>query len=229
MKQFFYIFGLIFLAAACKTDNPENKSFRLPELEKNKDNVLKLRVEEKPDLMVLTDKLSEMNRGGIEKFLEKKGLSLFEASYALHFLGNRYFSENQFDKGMLYQQIAADYYLNPYAMLRLALIYSKSADEIQKSLPKGQATYFKQDFAKSFYYLHWAINTAIMTMEYFSDRTVAEDINRFGAPIISLYEKKDAAILGNFDITAAEKKAVDNLPIIKATFEKLYRVNQKNL
>jgi hypothetical protein len=223
MKRIISLVFLIITVIACKTDNPNNKSYSLEQLEKNKQNNLGLASTEKPDLYAMNGQLSEMDRAAIEKFLQKKGLNIFEASYGLHFLGNRYFSENQFEKGMFYQQLAADEYLNPYAMLRLSLIYSKTKEEIQSDLPKGQAENFSQDYAKSFHYLHRAVNISILTMEHFQDRTVMDDINKFGNPLLDVFEKKDSILLKNYDVEALEKKAKESLPEIEKTFFVVYR------
>jgi hypothetical protein len=138
-------------------------------------------------------------------------------------LGNRYFAEDDFEKGMYYQQLAADEYLNPYAMLRLAIIYSKTKEEISSKLPKGKKIEFERDYEKSFQYLLLAINTAVLTMEYFEDRSVMDDINKFGAPLVELYEKRDSSLLKDFDIAKSEEKAKKELPDIKAAFLRVYK------
>jgi hypothetical protein len=227
MKKFLLFLLLPCLLAACLGENPKFKTYSLQQLEANNENSLQLASEENPDIYRLVQKLSEMDRSSIEKLLQKKGLNIFEASYGFHFLGNRYFTENQFEKGMFYQQLSADQYMNPYAMLRLSLIFSKSREEIQSSLPEGQAANFQQDYSKSFYYLHRAINAGILTMEYFKDRTVLDDINRFGSPLIELYERKDSVILSKFDIQKAEKKAAENLAEIEKAFLKVYNPTLK--
>jgi hypothetical protein len=223
MKNYFFAFSLLFIVLACKSDNPKNRIYSLEQLEKNKQNALGIESIEKPDLMALTQKLNEAKKEEIEKMLQKKGLNFFEASYGLHYLGNRYFAEDDFEKGIYYQQLAADEYLNPYAMLRLAIIYSKTKEEISAKLPKGKKIEFERDYEKSFRYLLWSINTGVLTMEYFEDRTVMDDINKFGAPLIELYEKRDSSLLRDFDIAKAEEKAKKEVPEIKAAFLRVYK------
>jgi len=226
MKKLIIITSLIVTVFACNSDNPKNKSYTLEQLEQNKQNSLGIESIEKPDLMALNQKLSEAKKEEIEKILQKKGLNFFEASYALHYLGNRYFADDNFEKGMFYQHLAADEYLNPYAMLRLAIMYSKTKEEIAARLPKGKEINFERNFPKSFRYLLWALNTAILTMEYFEDRTAVDDINKFGAPLIELYEKRDSSLLKDFDIAKAEENGKKELPEIEAKFLKVYGVKK---
>jgi hypothetical protein len=223
MKYYFFVITLLFIVIACESDNPKNSNYSLEQLEKNKQNALGLESIENPDLLALTQKLNEAKKEEIEKLLQKKGLNFFEASYGLHYLGNRYFAEDDFEKGMYYQQLAADEYLNPYAMLRLAIIYSKTKEEISSKLPKGKKIDFERDYEKSFRYLLLAINTAVLTMEYFEDRSVMDDINKFGAPLVELYEKRDSSLLKDFDIAKSEEKAKKELPDIKAAFLRVYK------
>jgi len=227
MKRSFFIAALIIMVAACKSEAPKNKNYTLEELEKNQKNSLGIESIEKPDLVALNQKLSEAKKEDIEKMLQKKGLNFFEASYGFHYLGNRYFSENNFEKGLYYQQLSADEYLNPYAMLRLSMIYSKTKEEILADLPKGTKLNFKRDYEKSFRYLILALNTSILTMEYFEDRSVVDNINRFAAPLIEFYEKRDSSLLNEFDIVKAEEKAKKDLPTIKEGFLKVYKPKKK--
>lgn len=229
MKKLLIIAVVIFSILACNSDNPKNKAYTLEQLEQNKQNSLGIESIEKPDLMALNQKMSEAKKEEIEKLLQKKGLNFFEASYALHYLGNRYFAEDNFEKGLFYQHLAADEYLNPYAMLRLAIMYSKSKEDIATRLPKGKEIKFERDYAKSFRYLLWALNTAVLTMEYFEDRTAVDDINKFGAQLIEFYEKRDSNLLRDFDIAKAEEKGKKELPEIKAMFLKVYRVKSLEL
>jgi hypothetical protein len=64
-------------------------------------------------------------------------------------------------------------------------------------------------------------------MEYFEDRTAVDDINKFGAPLIEFYEKRDSNLLRDFDIAKAEEKGKKELPEIKAKFLKVYGVKKK--
>ncbi len=223
MKYYFFVITLLFIVLACESDNPKNSNYSLEQLEKNKQNALGLESIEKPDLLALTQKLNEAKKEEIEKLLQKKGLNFFEASYGLHYLGNRYFAEDDFEKGMYYQQLAADEYLNPYAMLRLAIIYSKTKEEISSKLPEGKKIDFERNYEKSFRYLLLAINTAVLTMEYFEDRSVMDDINKFAAPLVELYEKRDSSLLKDFDIAKSEERAKKELPDIKAAFLRVYK------
>jgi hypothetical protein len=213
--------AILSILSACQFDKAV-KSHTVTELESNENNKLQLPTEEKPDILTLCKQLAEMDKAAIEKRLQKKGLGLFEASYSFYFLGSQYMANNEFDKGIKYQQVAADIYLNPMAMHNLAVIYSKTAEEIKKDLPEGQAKNFKQDFGKTYYYLHRALNSAVLTMENFNDRTAVDDVNRYAAPLITMFEQRDSAILRNFDFAAAEQKGAEDMKLIATQFKKMY-------
>jgi hypothetical protein len=72
-----------------------------------------------------------------------------------------------------------------------------------------------------------ALNTAVLTMEYFEDRSVLDDVNKFGAPLVEFYEKRDSILLKDFDIAKAEEKGKKDLPEIKAMFLKVYGVKRE--
>ena len=227
MKKTLFLAFILLSALGCRSDNPKNKSITLHQLENNQEISLEIESIEKPDLIALNQNFSEASKEEIEKLLNKKGLNFFEASYGLHYMGNRYFAENNFEKGMYYQHLAADKYLNPYAMLWLAIMYSKTKKEIASSLPEGMDIKFERDYEKSFHYMIWALNTAVLTMEYFEDRSIVNDVNKYCAPLIKLYERRDSSILKDFDIVKAEEKAKKELPEIKAAFLKMYKPKKK--
>jgi hypothetical protein len=211
----------LLILSACNNDEA-SKSFTLSELEKNKANSLRLLVEEKIDLKALCKELAEADISGIEKRVQKKNAGLLEVSYGFYFLGSKYLEKNDFDKGLQYLHIAADHYLNPLAMHTLSVIYSKPAEMIKKGLNSSQASQFRQNFEKSYYYLHRALNSAILTMEKYNDRTIVDDVNKYALPLIEIFEKKDSTVLRNFDFQSAEARAKKDLSAIKSEFEGMY-------
>jgi uncharacterized protein YcfL len=222
-KYFFLIIGLIILTS-CESDKVA-KSFTLSELEKNSANALKIPVEKKVDFLALCKEMATSDINKLSKRLQKKNVGLIEVSYGFYFLGSRYLEKDDFDKGLNILHIAADLYLNPLAMHKLAVIYAQTAEEIRKNVRAGQARNFKQDFEKSYFYIHRSINTAIMTMETFNDRTIVDDINKYALPLIELFEKKDSTILKNFNNEAALSKGKRDVQLIRSEFDKLYKTN----
>jgi hypothetical protein len=218
--SFFLILGLIFLTSCGKDQGA--KSYSISELEKNKVNSLNLSVEKKVDFLAICREMASSDINSLTKRLQKKNVGLIEVSYGFYFLGSRYLEKDDFDKGINYLHIAADLYLNPLAMHKLAVIYAQPAAQIRKNVPNGQARNFKQDFDKSYYYIHRSINSAIMTMEAYNDRTILDDINKYALPLIELFEKKDSTILKDFDFQAAELRGKKDVQLIRSEFDKLY-------
>lgn len=221
------LLGALMFCFACQSDQPQ-KEFTVEELENNTQNQLELPVEEEVDLFRLQEELEKLDKGAIEKRLEKKGLALVEASYLFNTLGLRYFQEDNFKKGMYYHKVAADQYLNPLAMVRLAHIYSDSASDVQKKFPNAELSGFEQDFEKVYHYLHYGLNMAILTMERFQDDSAVKEVNYMSRSLTDLFQSRDSSILGDFDVQAAEEAMKKELPAIREKFENLYRVGEES-
>jgi hypothetical protein len=211
---------------SCQTDQPQ-KAFSIAELENNSNNKLALPLDEELDLFSLTEELEKLDKEAIEKRLEQKGLTIMEASYLFNTLGLRYFQDDNFSKGMHYHKVAADQYLNPLAMLRLAHIYTDSAAVVQAKFPDADLNGFEQDFDKVYHYLHYGLNMAILTMEHFQDDYPVKEVNFMSGPLTKLFESRDSSILGDFDVKAAEEAMKKELPTIREKFESFYGLKEE--
>lgn len=221
------LLGALMFCFACQSDRPQ-KEFTVEELENNAQNQLELPIEEEVDLFRLQEELEKLDKAAIEKRLGKKALGLLEASYLFNTLGLRYFQEDNFKKGMHYHKVAADQYLNPLAMVRLAHIYSDSASAVQKKFPNADLSGFEQDFEKVYHYLHYGLNMAILTMEGFQDDSAVKEVNYMSRSLTDLFQSRDSSILGDFDVKAAEEAMKKELPAIREKFETLYRVEEES-
>lgn len=219
------LLGLCFIIG-CNSDNGL-KQFSLKELETNFDNQLELALKPNPDLKKICEELSTLEKETLEKQLQKKGVDLIEVAYGFHFLGNRCFEKNDFDLGLHYQEIAAEVYLNPFANLRLARMYSFPNDKIKTKLPDGQGKDFKQDLNKSFLYLNNAINYAILSNSYLKDNYTIATINKIGGPLIDAFEKKDSSIVGHINIDSLTTVVQSRLPQLENHFKQLYGQSAK--
>ena len=220
---YFLLIGAFIICMSCESDRPL-QAYSIEELEKNEQNDLKLAVEENPDILTLTGELEKLDRAGVEARLQKKGLGLMEASYLFYTLGLRYFQEEDFQNGMKYQKLAADQYLNPLAMIRLAHIYTDSTSSVQKMFPEADLGDFEQDFDKVYHYLHYGLNMAILSMEHFQDNYVVKEANFMSGPLTNLFQARDSSVIGNFDVKAAEAAMKAELPAIREKFEAFYGV-----
>ncbi len=228
-KRYFNLLAFSFLVivflTACQSE--KTKVYSLSELEQNKKNILGLKANTQPDLKKLCDDLFEIEgREKLEKRLSKADIDLFEVSYIFYTLGVDYLRHNDFEKGMQYLHIAADDYLNPLAMIRLARIYVETKEVVSSKFPQGAVKDFEQDFQKVYHYLHWALNTAILTMEYFKDRYAIDIVNEIATPLIDGFEGQNPKFSppSDFDKDAAAKDMEKQLPTIRAEFEKLYGI-----
>ncbi|EJF51770.1 hypothetical protein SapgrDRAFT_1277 [Saprospira grandis DSM 2844] len=197
------------------------KSYTVAELLDNQQNHLQLPLEQNPDLLLLCQELDETDIPGIKNRLERPGIQELEASFALYFLGQKYFQQDSFEQGLAIMEKVAENYLNPLAFTRLMLLH-KTAPSRFAQLPAGQGQGFQPDMAKAYYYLHAALNSAIFMMERFNDRGPVDDVNRYAQGFIQILEEGDSSQLRGLDLKAAEAKMKAELPQLEAKFEALY-------
>ncbi|MCP4438768.1 MAG: hypothetical protein GY810_07470 [Aureispira sp.] len=159
MKFFGSIFSLILLVAACTSINEEQPvSYTLEQLQDNMRNKQGLEVEPKIKIGELCESFKGQSLKEITKRLTKEDLGLYEASYGLHYMGNRYLQSGDFRHGIHFLEVAADEYFNPLSMLKLARIYYMSAEQIQASFPNGALDGFSQDWKKAYYYINMSLS-----------------------------------------------------------------------
>ena len=144
LKQLSLIFSL-FTLCLFSCDNP--KSYTLEDLEKNHYNALEMRVD--PALGAegyknIFEDFQALNKEDILKRLSSKGLELHRASFGLYYLANAYAADKDMDNAVKYHTIAAEYYLNPQSLLKLAELnfhvhkdYTKAYEYLLQSVEIG--------------------------------------------------------------------------------------------
>ena len=135
---------VILLVTSCSS----NVSYTLEQLENNHYNALKLPANGSitdNDFRDLFDKLSELNKDELTQILTGNNLELNEASFCFYYLANSYAREKNIEKAMYYHQLAAEQYINPQSLLKLA-----------------EWNFFKEkDFAKAYEYLHQSLEVKV--------------------------------------------------------------------
>lgn len=119
-KKLSLIFTL-FILCLFSCDNPRN--YTLEELEKNHYNALEVRVDPALDAegyKRIFEDFQALNKEEILNRLSSKGLELHRASFGLYYLANAYAADKDMDNALKYHKIAAEHYLNPQSLLKLA-------------------------------------------------------------------------------------------------------------
>ncbi|WMX15451.1 MULTISPECIES: hypothetical protein [unclassified Aureispira] len=99
-----------------------SRSYTLEELESNTLNTLDLRIDslDANDYQDLFDEFQNLDKEQILEQLNAKGLELHRASYGFYYLANQYAIAGEMESAKKYHYIAAENYLNPQSLLKLA-------------------------------------------------------------------------------------------------------------
>jgi len=145
LKKLSLIFAL-FTLCLFSCDNPKN--YTLEELEKNHYNELALPVKAALDAegyKKIFEEFQDLNKDQILNRLNSNGLELHEASFCFYYLANAYAAEKDIKKVLKYHKIAAEHYLNPQSLLKLAEIHF----------------HVNKDYAKAYKYLYTSLEVGI--------------------------------------------------------------------
>lgn len=205
LRLFIMLFISCFFIFSC--DNP--RSFTLQELENNHYNQLQLRVNYALDSDGFRQIFKEFNSLSQQQILDKltvKGLELHLASFGFYYLANSYAAAGDFDKALKYHQLAAEDYINPQSLLKLAEYYF----------------FEKKDYIKSYEYLHQSLEviveiTANDYLHILSENS--KDKSQF-----LLAELEAMGMKGLFDRTAIREKLKKDLPALLEQYQKMYLV-----
>lgn len=213
MKNIIIISILLWSVIGCK----QTTEYTLIELENNPLNILALRVEGNLDsdqLEKLLDKLAVRDTTKIIRILEAPNVTLHEASYGLYYLANTYAGEGELSRAKYYHEVAAEKYLNPLSMLKLAQLYYEGMNH-----PTLQV---EQDNIKAYIYLHQAME--VLTEITANNRSHILAKNTKDYDMYLLEELRKRAKEGAFDEKAIRAKLRKELPPMLEELKKMYHL-----
>ncbi|MBL4650799.1 MAG: hypothetical protein JKY03_13795 [Aureispira sp.] len=159
LKKLSLIFAL-FTLCLFSCDNPKN--YTLEELEKNHYNALTLPVEAALDAegyKKIFEEFQDLNKDQILNRLNSNGLELHKASFYFYYLAMAYAVEGDMKNAIKYHEIAAEHYLNPQSLLKLA--------ELNFHVNK--------DYPKAYVYLHQSLEITIEITENNRSHPIAKN------------------------------------------------------
>lgn len=203
-----YLFLLMILLslAACDT----GRSYTLEELKNNPYNQLELAVNPAPDLHAyqdLLDQLAEKDQAALLALLESKNLELHEASFALYYLANSFSKADNLEEALALHMVAANQYLNPQSMLKLAEWYF----------------YKEKDYGKAYEYLYQSLETKLEITENNRSHplsTAGKDKMQY---LVQELDRLHNA--GAFDKMPIREQLKAALPDLLAQYRKMYGLN----
>lgn len=194
---------LILLLSSCD----DARNYTLKELEANLYNDLELRVEPALDAdqyKELFKQFKAMNQEQILGKLSEQGLELHQASFGLYYLANTYAADKDFENTIRYHKIAAEQYINPQSLLKLA--------EINFHVNK--------DYAKAYKYLHQSLEVTVEITENNRSHPLAK--NGKDKAQFLLQELELSGNKGAFDKAAIREALKASLPALLEQYRKMY-------
>jgi tetratricopeptide (TPR) repeat protein len=204
LKQLSLIFAL-FTLCLFSCDNPKN--YTLEELEKNHYNALEVRVDPALDAegyKRIFEDFQALNKEDILKRLSSKGLELHRASFGLYYLANAYAAEKDMDNAVKYHKIAAEHYLNPQSLLKLAELNF----------------HVRKDYPKAYKYLHQSLEITVEITANNRSHPVAK--NGKDKAQFLLQEMDRMGERGAFDKTAVREQLKIELTPLMDKYREIY-------
>jgi len=159
LKKLSLIFALLIL---CLFSCDNSKNYTLEELEKNHYNNLSLRVDPALDAegyKKLFERFQDLKKDQILTRLKAKDLELHHASFGLYYLATAYAVNGDMKNALKYHEVAAEHYLNPQSLLKLAELNF----------------HVRKDYVKAYEYLHQSLEITIEITENNRSHPVAKN------------------------------------------------------
>ena len=131
----------------------------------------------------LIDQYLEMDKNQVEQHMNDKDLTLHEISNAVYFYAMRHIQENKVQDGFEMLHIAADDYLNPIAITKLARIYYHGP----AAFGKDHNLKMEKDLEKSFYYINLAFNVTGVVKEKTGGKKVIDMVVNSGLALFDTF------------------------------------------
>ncbi|MCH2021814.1 MAG: hypothetical protein MK207_04980 [Saprospiraceae bacterium] len=209
-KLVFFLSTIFFCISSC--DN--SRSYSLIELENNKFNTLKLRVN--PALKAegfedIFKELGVMSTQEILNRLKSKNIEINIVSFAFYYLANSYAASGDIDLAIKYHSIAAHNYINPQSLLKLA-----------------ELNFFKEkDYAIAYEYLHQSLEVTVEITG--NNRSHPLSKNAKNKAQYLLDELKKLAQVEAFDIKAVRSKLKKELPGLLDNYREMFELGSRKV
>lgn len=160
-----------------------------------------------------------MDKASLLAFLDTRP-NAYGQSYGLYYLGLRCLQDNTLGEGLQNLHRAADDYCNAFAMVKLAMFYSMSKQNVVATFGESQATSFVQDWSKSYFYINAALHLSGLILKNTNDKTVLDLVVANGLGILDSFNM--ASVKAAFDFAAAEKKLNAQLMQVETRYRQLF-------
>ncbi len=181
-------------------------------------NRLNLPVGKMSDVKQTIDVARKSTPAELKAKLNASKITLEEASWYLYYLGQKAIQNDDYKGYIKYMTVAADDYLNPWAMTKLAKVYYYDKAEWQKQFPKAQITTDK-NLEKSYVYLQVAFVIGGEVETDTKDNSILTGVTNGGLALKDTFE--GTGVKGFNPQAAITKNKAAMIDKVK-TFKRLY-------
>lgn len=199
--------SLIFALITCSLFScDKSRNYTLEELEKNSMNNLGLRVTvmDAEAYQELFGKFQALNKDQILEELKVKDLELNHASFGFYYLANTCAANQEMDNAVKYHTIAAEHYLNPQSLLKLA--------ELNFHVHK--------DYTQAYKYLHRSLEITVEITENNRSHPVAKNGKDKAQYLLQELERMGER--GAFDKAVVRADLKEELPPLMDKYRAIY-------
>jgi hypothetical protein len=150
--------------------------------------------------------------------LEHEATTLYEVSYGLYFLAMRYMQQEAYQDGFRYLRIAADDYLNPLAMVKLARVYYHGAQKM--NIPPEVEITREEDLVSAYYYITLAFQIGGVITDSFGKNKVLDAIVNSGLALLDTFNLPD--IKKKLAADSAESTLLESVPEKVRIYREMY-------
>lgn len=150
--------------------------------------------------------------------LEQEAMTLYEVSYGLYCLSMRCMQQEAYQDGFRYLSIAADDYLNPLAMVKLARLYYHGAQKM--NIPPEVLVSREQDLVRAYYYITLAFQIGGVITDTFGKNKVLDAIVNSGLALLDTFNLPD--IKQKLAVQSADSTLLESLPEKVGIYREMY-------
>lgn len=164
----------------------------------------------------LIDQYLNMDKAQVEQHMNETNLNLHEISNAVYFYAMRHIQANKVQEGFDMLHIAADDYLNPIAITKLARIYYHGP----AAFGKDHNLKMEKDLEKSFYYINLAFNVTNTVKEEPGGKKIIDMVVNSGLALFDTFHGLE--VNNKFDSKATQEKQAEEMEAALQLFSEMY-------
>ena len=225
MKNLFLLFSLTLLICS-NNYQTYAQSYTLEEIRKNSGNSLNLAIDLNMDFELVWQSFKGMTQQEIESKLTGEKLNWHEASFGVYYLGSSYLMNEDFKNALECYIDAAENYINPMALVKIARINFIPKDELPSYISKLKS--FEPDIEIAYLSINKAMESANFIIKKQKDDTAQYIIELVVANGLGLLDTFNTpSVKEQFNIKKADKKLKNAIKQMEEKYQIIYKKNKQ--